>query len=67
MTLSSVFSMTALALVAVLIIIAVVASIAVWRAGSLAPKHRRGLIAAIGLVALAGIGWIVFVVPAYMD
>jgi CHASE2 domain-containing sensor protein len=67
MTPSTAFSFIEPALVAVLAIVAVAASIAVWRVGSLAPMHRCGLIAGIALIALAGIGWIMFVAPGYMD
>jgi hypothetical protein len=61
------FSIIALALIAVLAIVAVGASIAVWRIRSLAVPYRAGLIAVITVVALAGIGWIYFVAPVYMD
>jgi hypothetical protein len=68
-TLSTTFSIIGLALVSVfaIVAVAVAVSIALWRVGSLAPIYRCGLIAAISLIALASIGWIVFVVPAYMD
>jgi len=42
-------------------------SVAVWRIGSLAWPYRTGLIAVFAVVALAGIGWIVFVSPVYVD
>jgi hypothetical protein len=58
------FSIIALALVAVLALLAVGASVAVWRIRSLAAAYRCGLIA---VVAAAGIGWIVFVSPVYVD
>jgi hypothetical protein len=61
------FSILALALVAVLAIVAVGVSVAVWRIGSLAWPYRAGLIAVFAVVALAGIGWIVFVSPVYVD
>jgi hypothetical protein len=61
------FSIIALALVAVLAIVAVGVSVAVWRIGSLAWPYRTGLIAVFAVVALAGIGWIVFVLPVYLD
>jgi len=57
----------ALALVAVLVLLAVGASVAVWRIRSLAAAYRCGLIGAIAVVAAAGIGWIVFVSPVYVD
>ena len=61
------FSIVALVLVAVLAILAVGFSVAVWRVRSLAAAYRCGLIGVIALVAAAGIGWIVFVAPVYMD
>jgi hypothetical protein len=61
------FSISALALIAVLAIIAVGTSIAVWRLRSVAVPYRGGLIAVIAVVALAGIGWIYFVAPVYVD
>jgi hypothetical protein len=61
------FSTIALALVAVLAIVGMGVSVAVWRSGSLAWSYRAGLIAVIAVVALAGIGWIVFVSPVYVD
>ncbi len=67
MTPSDAFVILGWAIVAALAIVAVTSSIAVWRIGPLAPIHRCGLITAIAIIALAGIGWIVFVAPAYMD
>lgn len=61
------FSIIALTLVAVLALLAVGASVAVWRMRSLAPAYRCALIAVIAVVAAAAIGWIVFVSPVYMD
>ena len=61
------FSIITLTLVAVLTLLAVGASVAVWRIRSLATAHRCGLIGAIAVVAAAGIGWIVFVSPVYVD
>lgn len=61
------FPIVALALVAVLALLAVGASVAVWRIRSLAAGYRCGLIGAIAVVAAAGIGWIVFVSPAYVN
>ena len=61
------FTIIALTLVAVLAIIAVGASVAVWRTRLLAAPFRGGLIAVIAVVTLAGIGWIYFVAPVYMD
>jgi hypothetical protein len=61
------FSIIALALVAVLALLAGGASVAVWRIRSLAVAYRCGLIGVIAVVAAAGIGWIVFVSPVYVD
>ena len=61
------FSIIGLMLIAVLAILAVGASVVVWRARSLAEPYRGGLIAAIAVVAVAGIGWIYFVAPVYFD
>ena len=61
------FSIIALTLVAVLALLALGASVAVWRIRSLAAAYRCGLIGVIAVVAAAGIGWIVFVSPVYMD
>ena len=61
------FSIIALALVAVLALLAVGASVAVWRIRSLAAGYRCGLIGAIAVVVGAAIGWIVFVSPVYVD
>jgi putative Mn2+ efflux pump MntP len=61
------FSSIALALVAVLALLAVGASVAVWRIRSLAAAYRFGLIGAIAVVASAAIGWIIFVSPVYVD
>jgi hypothetical protein len=61
------FSIIALTLIAVLAIVAVGASVAVWRIGSLAAPYRGGLVAVITVGALAGIGWIYFVAPVYFD
>ncbi len=61
------FPIIALALVAVLALLAVGASVAVWRIRSLAAAYRCGLIGAIAVIAAAGIGWIVFVSPVYVD
>ena len=60
-------SIIALALIAVLAILAVGSSVAVWRMRSLTAAYRCGLIGVIALVAGASIGWIVFVAPMYMD
>ncbi len=38
-----------------------------WRIGSLTVTYRGALIGAIALMAVAGIGWIVFVSPVYVD
>jgi uncharacterized membrane protein YhaH (DUF805 family) len=61
------FSILALALLAVLAILAVGACVAVWRLRSLALSYRSGLIVAIAVMAAAGIGWIIFVSPVYVD
>jgi hypothetical protein len=61
------FSVLALTLVAALAILAVGASVVVWRIRSLAAAYRCGLIGAIAVIAAAGIGWIVFVSPVYVD
>ena len=62
------FSVIALALVvAGLAVGGVGASVAVWRIGSLTVTYRGRLIGAIALMAVAGIGWIVFVSPVYVD
>jgi hypothetical protein len=61
------FSIIALALLAVLAILAVGTSIAVWRLRSLALSYRCGLIVALAVMAAAGIGWIIFVSPVYVD
>lgn len=61
------FSIIALTLVAMLALLTVGASVAVWRIRSLATIYRYGLIGAIAVVAGAGIGWIVFVSPVYVD
>ena len=61
------FTIIALTLIAVLAIIAVGASVAVWRIGSLAAPYRGGLIAVIAVVASVGIAWIFFVSPVYVD
>jgi hypothetical protein len=39
----------------------------VWRIHSLAVSYRVGLIAIVAVVAAAGVGWIVFVSPVYLD
>jgi len=54
-------------MVAVLAILAMGASVAVWRIRSLAVTYRCGLIGVIAAVAAAGIGWIAFVSPVYVD
>jgi hypothetical protein len=61
------FSVLALTLVAALAILAVGASVVVWRIRSLPAAYRCGLIGAIAVIAAAGIGWIVFVSPVYVD
>lgn len=61
------FSIIALALVAVLALLAVGASVAVWRIRSLAAGYRCGLIGAIAVVVGTAIAWIVFVSPVYVD
>jgi hypothetical protein len=61
------FSIIALALIAVLAIVAVGTSLAVWRIRSLAVPYRGGLVTVIMVVALAGIGWVYFVAPVYFD
>ena len=61
------FSIIALALIAGLAIIAAAASVAVWHTRSLAAPCRGGLIALIAVVAVAGIMWIYFVSPVYVD
>jgi len=61
------FSIIALTLVGVLALLAVSASVAVWGMRSLAAAYRCALIAAIAVVAAAGIAWIVFVSPVYLD
>jgi len=47
--------------------VAVAAGVAVWRIRSLAVSYRGGLIAIVAVAAAAGIGWIVFVSPVYLD
>jgi hypothetical protein len=54
------FSIIALALVAVLALLAVGASVAVWRIRSLAAEYRAASSSG------AAIGWIVFVSPVYV-
>ena len=61
------YSIASLALVAVFLLLAVGASVAVWRIRALAAAYRCGLIGVIAVVAAAGIGWIVFVSPVYVD
>jgi hypothetical protein len=61
------FSIIALALIAALAIVAVGASVAVWRIGSLTAAYRCGLIGAIVVVAAASIAWMFFVSPVYVD
>jgi uncharacterized membrane protein YcjF (UPF0283 family) len=61
------FSVLALTLVAALASLAVGASVVVWRIRSLAAADRCGLIGAIAVIVAAGIGWIVFVSPVYVD
>ena len=61
------FSVIALTLATVLAILALGASVAVWRMRSLAVTYRCGLIGVIAAVAAAGIGWIAFVSPVYVD
>jgi len=61
------FPIIGLALVAVLALLAVGASVAVWRIRSLAATYRCGLVGVIAVVAGAAIGWIVFVSPVYVD
>ena len=61
------FSIIAVALIAVLALLAVGASVAVWRTRSLAVPYRGGLIAVILVGAAAGIGWMFFVAPVYVD
>ena len=61
------FSVLALTLVAALAMLAAGASVVVWQIRSLAAADRCGLIGAIAIVAAAGIGWIVFVLPVYVD
>jgi hypothetical protein len=61
------FSIISLVMVAVLAFVAVAASLVVWRIRSLGMAYRGGLIALIAAIAVAGIGWIVFVSPVYVD
>ena len=61
------FSIIMLTLAGVLALLALGGSVAVWRIGSLAAGYRCGLIGVIAVVAAAGIGWIVFVSPVYVD
>lgn len=61
------FSVIALTLIVLLATLAVGASVAVWRIRSLAAAYRCGLIGVIAVIAAAGIGWIVFVWPVYVD
>lgn len=61
------YSITALALAVVLAILAVGASVVVWRIRSLPTRSRYGLIGLIALFAASGIAWIVFVSPVYVD
>jgi len=63
-------SIIALALVVVLALLAMGASVAVWRIRSLAAAYRCGLIGVIMVVAAvvaAGIGWIVLMSLVYVD
>jgi len=55
------FSTIALTLIAVIALLAVGASVAVWRIRSI------GLMATIWLVATAAILWVIFVWPVYVD
>jgi hypothetical protein len=64
------FLILALTLVVVLALLAASASVAVWRIRSLALIYRCsliGVIAIAGAVVVAGIGWIVLMVPVYAD
>jgi uncharacterized membrane protein len=61
------YSILALALVVVLALLAVGASVAVWRIRSMTAASRYGLMGLIAVFATAGITWIVFVSPVYVD
>lgn len=61
------FSIIALALVAVLVLLTVGAGVAIWRMRSLAAAYRCALIAVVAVTAASAIGWIVFVAPVYVD
>ena len=61
------FSIIALALAGVIVLLTVGAAVAVWRMRSLAAAYRGALIVPITVVAGAVVGWIVFVSPVYMD
>ncbi len=61
------YSITALGLAVVLAILAVGASVLVWRIRSLPTPSRYGLIGLIALFAASGIAWIVLVSPVYVD
>ena len=60
------FSIIALALAGVIVLLTVGAAVTVWRMRSLA-AYRGALIVPITVVAGAVVGWIVFVSPVYMD
>ncbi len=61
------YSILALALIVVLALLAVGASVAVWRIRSMTAASRYGLMGLIAVFATAGITWIVFVSPVYVD
>jgi hypothetical protein len=61
------YSVLALALVVVFALLAVGASVAVWRIRSMTAAARYGLMGLIAVFATAGITWIVFVSPVYVD
>jgi len=60
------YSVLALALVVVLALLAV-GSVVVWRIRSMTAASRYGLMGLIAVFATAGITWIVFVSPVYVD
>jgi len=60
------FSTIALTLVTVIALLAVGASVMVWRIRRTGAS-RYGLIAAIAVVASAAVFWIVFMSPVYVD
>ena len=61
------YSILALALVVVLALLAVGASVAVWRIRSMTAASRYGIMGLVAVFATAGTAWIVFVSPVYVD